>query len=195
MLVHDLRRHMGVNDAGVDVILDLIDQMHGLRRTLAELLLDGRERGGSAKREVSKGTALALPLPEGERAGARGSMYFNETPQRPSPDALLARRPRPFGERRRGEAMSDPSTDAFWGRPPGTLLAETQSRAAGLTAAEAAERLARVGPNAVAAGAAPWRLALKVAKRFANPLVLILIAASDLRRSPATSASFAIIVA
>jgi chaperone modulatory protein CbpM len=36
-LIHDLRR-MGVNDEGVPVILDLIDQLHGLRRMLRELL-------------------------------------------------------------------------------------------------------------------------------------------------------------
>ena len=33
-LIQDLRRDIGVNDEGVGVILDLIDQLHGLRRTL-----------------------------------------------------------------------------------------------------------------------------------------------------------------
>ncbi len=37
-LIQDLRRDIGVNDEGVGVILDLIDQLHGLRRTLAHLL-------------------------------------------------------------------------------------------------------------------------------------------------------------
>ena len=37
-LVQDLRRDIGVNDEGVGVILDLIDQLHGLRRTLGHLL-------------------------------------------------------------------------------------------------------------------------------------------------------------
>ncbi len=37
MLVHDLRRHIGVNDPGVDVILDLIDQVHGLRAALQDV--------------------------------------------------------------------------------------------------------------------------------------------------------------
>jgi chaperone modulatory protein CbpM len=36
-LIADLRHAMGVNDAGIDVILHLVDQMHGLRRALAEL--------------------------------------------------------------------------------------------------------------------------------------------------------------
>lgn len=37
-LIRDLQRDMGVNDEGVSVALDLIDQIHGLRRTLRELL-------------------------------------------------------------------------------------------------------------------------------------------------------------
>ena len=46
-LINDLRRNMGVNDAGLDVILHLIDQMHGLRRALAEALASrgARENG------------------------------------------------------------------------------------------------------------------------------------------------------
>ena len=37
-LIHDLKHNMGVNDEGLDVILHLIDQMHGLRQALAEAL-------------------------------------------------------------------------------------------------------------------------------------------------------------
>jgi chaperone modulatory protein CbpM len=37
-LIHDLKRDLGVNDEGVGVILDLIDQLHGMRRTLGNLL-------------------------------------------------------------------------------------------------------------------------------------------------------------
>ena len=37
-LIRDLKHNMGVNDEGLDVILHLIDQMHGLRRALAEAL-------------------------------------------------------------------------------------------------------------------------------------------------------------
>ena len=37
-LIRDLQADMGVNDEGVGVILDLIDQVHGLRRTLGDLL-------------------------------------------------------------------------------------------------------------------------------------------------------------
>ena len=47
-LIADLKHNMGVNDEGLDVILHLIDQMHGLRRALAEALAMLRERGGSS---------------------------------------------------------------------------------------------------------------------------------------------------
>jgi chaperone modulatory protein CbpM len=43
-LIHDLQRNMGVNEAGLDVILHLIDQMHGLRKALAEAVATLRER-------------------------------------------------------------------------------------------------------------------------------------------------------
>ena len=43
-LIRDLRHDLDVNDAGIGVILDLVDQVHGLRRTLAELLADRRGR-------------------------------------------------------------------------------------------------------------------------------------------------------
>ncbi|WP_395664846.1 chaperone modulator CbpM [Methylocella sp.] len=37
-LIRELRADMGVNDAGVDVILHLVDQLHGLRRALSGAL-------------------------------------------------------------------------------------------------------------------------------------------------------------
>ena len=43
-LIHDLKHNMGVNDEGLGVILHLLDQMHGLRRALAEALASMRER-------------------------------------------------------------------------------------------------------------------------------------------------------
>ncbi|MBN9033274.1 MAG: transcriptional regulator [Rhizobiales bacterium 63-7] len=36
-LIGDLIDGMGVNEAGVDVVMDLIDQIHGLRGTLSDL--------------------------------------------------------------------------------------------------------------------------------------------------------------
>jgi len=37
-LIHDLQRDLGVNEEGIGVILDLIDQLHGMRHTLGNLL-------------------------------------------------------------------------------------------------------------------------------------------------------------
>jgi chaperone modulatory protein CbpM len=37
-LIRDLKDNMGVNAEGLGIILHLLDQMHGLRRALAELL-------------------------------------------------------------------------------------------------------------------------------------------------------------
>ncbi|WP_354142480.1 chaperone modulator CbpM [Bradyrhizobium sp. NP1] len=39
-LIRDLKADFGVNDEGVDVILHLVDQLHGLRRALAQLNRD-----------------------------------------------------------------------------------------------------------------------------------------------------------
>ena len=50
-LIRDLRHDLAVNDAGIGVILGLIDQVHGLRRTLADLLREARARGGRATPE------------------------------------------------------------------------------------------------------------------------------------------------
>lgn len=36
-LIRDLRDELGVNDEGVEVVLDLLDQVHGLRRALRHL--------------------------------------------------------------------------------------------------------------------------------------------------------------
>jgi chaperone modulatory protein CbpM len=36
-LVQDLKHAMGINDPGVSVVLDLVDQIHGLRRQLRDL--------------------------------------------------------------------------------------------------------------------------------------------------------------
>jgi chaperone modulatory protein CbpM len=38
-LIRDLKADFGVNDEGVDVILHLVDQLHGLRRALEQLQL------------------------------------------------------------------------------------------------------------------------------------------------------------
>lgn len=43
-LIHDLKGDFGVNDEGVEVVLHLVDQVHGLRRVLAEIRADMRSR-------------------------------------------------------------------------------------------------------------------------------------------------------
>ena len=37
-LISDLKHDIGINDEGIDVILNLLDQIHGLRRALRETL-------------------------------------------------------------------------------------------------------------------------------------------------------------
>lgn len=41
-LIRDLRDDLGVNDEGISVVLHLIDQMHGLRRSMQGLLEEMR---------------------------------------------------------------------------------------------------------------------------------------------------------
>ena len=43
-LIRDLRNDLGVNDEGVGVILSLVDQVHGLRGVLTEVLQSVRSR-------------------------------------------------------------------------------------------------------------------------------------------------------
>ena len=37
-LIRELKEDMGVNDEGISVVLHLLDQLHGLRRSMCELL-------------------------------------------------------------------------------------------------------------------------------------------------------------
>lgn len=43
-LIHDLKNDLGANDEGIDVILHLTDQIHGLRSALAQLRKEIQER-------------------------------------------------------------------------------------------------------------------------------------------------------
>ena len=43
-LIRDLKNDLGVNDEGVGVILSLVDQVHGLRWVLTEVLQSVRSR-------------------------------------------------------------------------------------------------------------------------------------------------------
>jgi chaperone modulatory protein CbpM len=45
-LIRDLMQDLGVNKEGVGVVLNLLDQVHGLRRALVDMLWSVRERSG-----------------------------------------------------------------------------------------------------------------------------------------------------
>jgi Mg2+-importing ATPase len=89
--------------------------------------------------------------------------------------------------------MPDRSTDIFWQYPLDSLFERLASRTSGLTGGEAAERLARYGPNSVAE-APHRRIVSKIAKRFAEPLVALLLVAAAISGFTGDIASFGIIV-
>jgi chaperone modulatory protein CbpM len=43
----------GVNDAGIDVILHLVDQLHGLRRSMNDVLAMLRAQSGPVQRQLA----------------------------------------------------------------------------------------------------------------------------------------------
>ncbi len=43
-LIRDLKHDLGVNDEGVGIILNLLDQMHSLRKAMADMLPSKRGR-------------------------------------------------------------------------------------------------------------------------------------------------------
>ena len=54
-LIQELMGDLGVNEEGVGVILNLLDQMHGLRRALADTLQSVRERSAVPDAGLSVG--------------------------------------------------------------------------------------------------------------------------------------------
>jgi chaperone modulatory protein CbpM len=54
-LIRDLVQDLGVNAEGVGVILNLVDQVHGLRKALADVLASMRERSTSPEAGLSSG--------------------------------------------------------------------------------------------------------------------------------------------
>jgi len=89
--------------------------------------------------------------------------------------------------------MSEQPPDPFWRTPIAALFDRVQGSAAGLTSVEATARLARFGPNTVA-DAPHMRIAVKVAKRFAEPLIAILLVAAAISGLTGDVASFVIIL-
>lgn len=61
-LIHDLKVQFGVNDEGIDLILDLVDQIYGLRRCLRRVLISGpgRRRSLTGKRISSRRRAKSV---------------------------------------------------------------------------------------------------------------------------------------
>ena len=51
-LVRDLREDLGVNDEGIGVLLDLIDQIHGLRHLLETLVCAVREQSPTVHQRI-----------------------------------------------------------------------------------------------------------------------------------------------
>jgi len=80
----------------------------------------------------------------------------------------------------------------FWQLPQAELERQIGSGPKGLSAEEAAARLLRHGPNAFG-GRRRYGLALKMASRFRNPLVLILIGAALISALTGEISSFVII--
>lgn len=64
-LILDLTRSMGVNEAGVDVVMDLVDQLHSARGTMRRLL----NAIGRQERDIQE--RLLAALDELEDAGHR----------------------------------------------------------------------------------------------------------------------------
>ncbi len=86
----------------------------------------------------------------------------------------------------------DHSPDTSWRVPIDVLLARVTSSRDGLSSAEAGLRLARFGPNSVSSDRRRT-LAMKLVRRFADPLVAILLVAAGISSLTGDIASFAII--
>ncbi len=73
-----------------------------------------------------------------------------------------------------GVNMSGFVPEVYWAGEPAALIDALESRAEGLTPAEAARRLASVGQNSVSQGAEPGPIRLLL-RQFESPLVLVLL--------------------
>jgi len=89
--------------------------------------------------------------------------------------------------------MTNGPLDRFWSLPTQALLDRLSTSPAGLLRIEAEDRLARHGPNTVAE---PPRLNIvrKIGRRFAEPLVAILLVAASISGATGDLGSFGIIV-
>jgi chaperone modulatory protein CbpM len=58
-LILDLTKRMGVNEAGVDVVMDLLDQVYGLRGTLRDLTAAIREQDAEVQRRILSSVGIS----------------------------------------------------------------------------------------------------------------------------------------
>jgi chaperone modulatory protein CbpM len=63
-LIHDLQHDLGINDEGVAVVLDLIDQVGGLRHVLREVLRALQAQPSAIRRQIAEGMRGAEPIIE-----------------------------------------------------------------------------------------------------------------------------------
>jgi chaperone modulatory protein CbpM len=65
-LIHDLKGDFGVNDEGIAVILDLLDQVHGLRRALRGLMTSIHAQPAEVRQRIEAELRLAASARGGE---------------------------------------------------------------------------------------------------------------------------------
>lgn len=68
-LIRDLREDLGVNDEGVTVVLDLVDQLHGMRRTLRCLLSSIQSQPEPVRSRLCRDVRALVSKTTGERSG------------------------------------------------------------------------------------------------------------------------------
>jgi chaperone modulatory protein CbpM len=61
----DLKGVMGVNDEGITIVLDLVDQVHGLRRTLRDIASGLRQQPDSVRHALIAGLRDRSAAPTG----------------------------------------------------------------------------------------------------------------------------------
>jgi chaperone modulatory protein CbpM len=76
-LIRDLH-DLGVSDDGIPVVLDLVDQLHGLRHTLRELLATISAQPQSARRRIITDIQAARFHSLGPTPGRRTSSGFDD---------------------------------------------------------------------------------------------------------------------
>ena len=106
---------------------------------------------------------------------------------------MIGRGTAPLPGERQERGRLDAAAQRFWNRPLPQLIADLKSDRSGLSSQAAAARLLSVGPNALEARPRFSQLR-RVARRFANPLVLILLAASAISAATGDLVSSGIII-